>query len=375
MEKKEQATDPAGAFKDAKVVHTLPWNSEAITSVAFVGNDKVAAANKGGDILIWNLSVQDGETPGPVRHLAGHRNEINRILVTPDGKTLISASSDHRVRYWDALSEDGESGTVNLSGFPRAAVIQLNAKPPERPEPVEVKVVVQQATRELPGHKEWVHGLAQTPDGKTLVTGDDKGVVIVWDLPAGKEIRRWRTKYWARALGISPDGKTVAASEYNSLRSPEKEKDSYRAFRLWNVETGEPKLDLSKDIKETMAAVKYSADGKWLAVCAGHSGEEKPKGKVMLLDPETGKMVRELAPPHLLGATDLAFHPDGQHLFSSGRDQLVKIWQLEDGNYVRDFGQAKERGDWISALSISPDGRLLAAADMKGQIVVYSLNG
>ena len=374
MEKKEQASEPAGAFKDAKVVHTLPWNSEALTSVAFVGNDKVAAANKGGDILIWNLSVPDGETPGPVRHLAGHRNEINRILVTPDGKTLISASSDHSVRYWDALSEDGESGTVNLSGFPRAAVIPLNAKPLEPPEPIEVKVVVQKATRELTGHAEWVHGLAQTPDGKTLVTGDDKGVVIVWDLPAGKELRRWRTKHWARALGISPDGKTVAASEYMSLRSPDKEKDSYKAFRLWDVETGEPKVDLSEEIKETMTAVKYSADGKWLAVCVGGSGQEKPQGRVMLLDPGTGKMIRELKPHHLLGATDLAFHPDGKHVFSSGRDQLVKVWQLEDGEHVRDFGEAKERGNWISGISISPDGRLLAAADMAGQVVVYFLS-
>jgi WD40 repeat protein len=374
MENKEQAPDPAGAFKDAKVVHTLPWNREALTSVAFVGNDKVAAANKGGDILIWNLSVQDGETPGPVRHLAGHRNEINRIIVTPDGKTLISASSDHTVRYWDALSEDGESGTVNLNGLARAGVIQLNVKPPEPLEPVEVDVVVQKATRELNGHKEWVHGLAQTPDGKTLVTGDDKGVVIVWDLPAGRELRRWQSKYWARALGVSPDGKTVAASEYFSFRHPDKEKESYRSFRLWDVETGEPKLDLSKDIKETMTAVKYSADGKWLAVCAGDSGQEKPPGKVMLLDPETGKMIRELAPPHLLGATDLAFHPDGKHLFSSGRDELVKIWQLEDGKHVRDFGEAKERGNWISGISISPDGRLLAAADMAGQVVVYALN-
>jgi WD40 repeat protein len=51
----------------------------------------------------------------------------------------------------------------------------------------------------------------------------------------------------------------------------------------------------------------------------------------------------------------------------------VKIWQLEDGKHVRNLGEPKKRGDWISSISISPDGRLLAAADGAGQVLVYSL--
>jgi WD40 repeat protein len=361
-------------FAHAKVIHSLPWNSEALTSVVFIGNDQVAAGNKRGDILTWNLPVPDGKTPVPARRLMGHTNEINRLLVTPDGKTLISASSDHTVRYWDALSEQGESGTVVLNdGIPRGGVIPLVVKLPDLPEPIEVNVILQKPIRELNGHEDWVASLTQTPDGKTLVTGDDKGIVIVWDLPAGKELRRWQTKYWARALGVSPDGKTVAASEYVVLRHPEKEEDPYRAFRLWEVEAGKPKVDVSKDIKDTMAAVTYSADGKWLAVGVGGGVGPEQKGAVTLLDPATGEKVRELTPHHELGATDLAFHPDGKHLFSAGRDQHVKIWLLEDGQHVRNLGKPKKRGDWISSISISPDGRLLAAADMAGQVLIYSL--
>ncbi len=361
-------------FAHAKVLHTLPWNSDALTSVAFIGNDKVAAGNKRGDILVWNVSAPDGKTPDPVRLLAGHTNEINRILVTPDGRTLISASSDHTVKYWDALSDQGEPRTVVLNdGIVRAGVIPLVVKLPDLPPPIEVKVVAQKPIRDLTSHNEWVHALTQTPDGKTLVTGDDQGIVIVWDLPAGKELRRWQAKYWARVLGVSPDGQTVAASEYVCLRHPEKENDPYRGFRLWEVDAGEPKIDLSEDIKETMAAVTYSADGKWLAVGVGGGVGPEQKGTVMLLDPATGKKIRDMTPHHELGATDLAFHPDGRHLFSSGRDQHVKIWQLEDGKHVRDLGTPKKRGDWISAISISPDGRLLAAADMAGKVLIYSL--
>ena len=373
MAKKEQKPETTGPFANAKVLYKLPWSRDAITTVAFIGNNKVAAGNRRGNILVWDLAAGESETLDPARYLVGHTNEINRVRVTPDGKTLISVSSDHTVKYWDALSDQGEPGKVVLNGVVPKSVVPLNAKALKAPEPIEANVVVQKPTRELTGHKEWVHGLALTPDGKTLVTGDDKGVVIMWDLPTGKERRRWKVEYWARAMDVSPDGKTLAVSEYFSFRHPEKEKTSYRRFRFWDTETGKPKLDLSKEIKETMSTVKYSADGKWLAACVGNSGQEKPPGKVMLIDPVTGKVIRECAPPHKTGAIGLAFHPDGKHIFSSGRDQLVKIWQLADGKHVRDFGKVKERGNWISDISISPDGHLLAAADMSGKVMIYSL--
>ena len=75
--------------------------------------------------------------------------------------------------------------------------------------PIEAKVQVHKFARELTAHKEWVLGLSMTPDGKTLLTGDDKGQVILWDLPAGKEVRRWKTKGWAWGLAIAPDGQSA----------------------------------------------------------------------------------------------------------------------------------------------------------------------
>jgi len=361
------AAQPA-PFADAKVIHTLPWNSDVVTAVAFIGNDKVAAGNKRGDILIWNLPSGD-ETPDPVRRLLGHTRAINRLLVTPDGKTLISASNDRTVKLWDALSDAGEPGTMVLNdGVPLKGVVEKVAKLPDSLPPRVAKVIVQKPLKELTGHKEWVQGLSQTPDGKRLVSGDDQGVIIVWDLPAGKELNRWQVKNWVRGVGISPDGKTVAASQHVPYRDKIKVMPS---FHLWDADTGKMKLDLTKEITGGMTAIAYSPDGKWLAMCRGNV--EGP-GKVTLLDPSTGMKIREFKPDHSNGANDLAFHPDGKHLFSAGRDQLVKVWQLEDGKLVRDFGKFVERGYWITSIAISPDGRLLAAADdNERKIVIYSL--
>ena len=361
-------------FADAKLAWTLPWDADWVTSVSFVGNHRIAAANKVGDILVWSLPPVSAETSGvkaplPERHLAGHTNEINRLLTTPDQKTLISASNDRTIKYWDMANDQGAKGVVILNARARE---NAQAKKKKEIPAVEAHVFVQKPARELLGHKDWVLGLSLSQDGKTLVSGDDKGVVIVWDRPAGAEVRRWKLTGWAWGLGVSPDGKTALISERIPLIF---DSGARTALKLWNVETGQVKADLSKDVKERMAAAAYSADGKWLAVCRG--GEANGlSGKVTLLDPATGKKLRETTPGHLDGATDLAFHPDGKHIFSSGRDTLVKIWRVEDGKHVRDLGTGRggQFKDWICAIAISPDGRLLAAADMAGQVQIWSLS-
>jgi WD40 repeat protein len=368
------ATSPlhaqAPAFADAKLVWTLPWDADWVTAITFVGNNRVAAGNKLGDILVWNLpDVADAKTPPPpVRRLVGHTNEITRMLITPDQKTLISASNDRTIKYWDMTADNGDAGLVVLN---ERARYEAESRKKKMPDAVEVKVQVQKHSLELLGHKDWVLGLSMTPDGKTLVTGDDKGIVIVWDRAVGKEIRRWKLTGWAWGLGVSPDGKAVTISERIPLVF---DSGARSGLKIWNAETGEVKADLSKEIKERMCSAAYSPDGKWLAVCRG--GEANGlSGKVTLLDPATGKKIRETNPGHLDGATDLAFHPDGKHIFSSGRDTLVKIWRLEDGKHVRDIGQGRggQFKDWICAIAISPDGKRLATADMAGMVHVWAL--
>ncbi len=158
-------------FAEAKVLHALPWNSDVVTSVAFLGNDKVAAANKRGDILIWNLPASGEKSLGPARRLVGHARSVNRLLITPDGKTLISVSNDHTVKIWDALKTEGEPGKIVLNdGIVRVGVSEKVAKLPDPPAPITANVVLQKPTHELTGHTDWIWGLAVSRDGKPRIT-------------------------------------------------------------------------------------------------------------------------------------------------------------------------------------------------------------
>lgn len=356
-------------FADAKLLWSLPWDVDWVTAVSFVGNDRVAAGNKLGDILVWDLpKTATDKAPMPSRRLAGHTNEINRMVITPDQKTLISASNDRTIKYWTMQETGGEPGKVILN---TRAIDEAESRKKKLPALLQTAVTVQKCSQELLGHKDWVLGLSLSRDGKTLLSGDDKGEVIVWDALTGKQMRRWKMKGWAWGLGISPDGQTALIAERIPLVF---DSGSQTGLKIWNVQTGQVKVDLGKEIKERMAACAFSPDGKWLACCRG--GEASGlAGKITLLDPATGKKIRETSPGHLDGATDLAFHPDGKHLFSAGRDTLVKIWRLQDGKLVRDLGKSRggQSKDWICAISISPDGTRLAAADMAGQVHIYAL--
>jgi WD40 repeat protein len=76
----------------------------------------------------------------------------------------------------------------------------------------------------------------------------------------------------------------------------------------------------------------------------------------------------------MYGATDLVFHPDGKHLLSAGRDTTVKIWSVPDGKLVKELGRPRggQFKDWFHAVAVSPNGRRIAAADMAGQVQVWT---
>ena len=83
-----------------------------------------------------------------------------------------------------------------------------------------------------------------------------------------------------------------------------------------------------------------------------------------------------MSPGHKLGVTAVHFHSDGQHLLSSGRDTVVRIWQIADGKLVKTLGQSRggQFSDWIHDFALSPDGKWLAAADMGGFVQVWRLS-
>ena len=57
---------------------------------------------------------------------------------------------------------------------------------------------------------------------------------------------------------------------------------------------------------------------------------------------------------HVSKVESVAITPDGKYIVSGGRDDTLKLWNLETGKEVRTF--AGHTG-WIKSIAITPDGK------------------
>jgi len=386
----------------------LPFEGEWPTAVTFLGSHRrLAAANQEGTVLVWDLpespvavkvkddsgkEVDGFETPPPVRRLEGHTNSVTKMVASPDGDTLVTASLDHTLRIWDLKSAPTGTGEIVLDHRRRERQAQRVEK--DKREALlnapGVSVQTQPAAAVLSGHRDWITALGRSRDGKRIISGDDSGLVIVYDLAERREISRWQCPgiAWIVAAALSSDGQTALISQY---RRHGGEFNNYpAAVRLHNVADGSVKLDIlqtlypnEKNPKYTyqfqyspfvgagLIATAFSPDGKLLAL--GQGGEQSD-AKIHFLEADTGKVVRSV-PSHQSGVTDLTFSSDGTLLFSVGRDTQVRITKVDDGKEIAKLGKPRggQFNDWLSSLSVSSDEHWLAASDISGQIQIWQL--
>jgi len=107
----------------------------------------------------------------------------------------------------------------------------------------------------------------------------------------------------------------------------------------------------------------------WEIWCFARCGALSPNGsllalgsanEVMVWDLQTGREVRRME--HGVWVTSVSFSPDGELLASGGFDGVVRVWEVESGREVR----LLNHGKWVASVSFSPDGRLLASGGRGG---------
>src|SRR5262249_35053188 len=130
-----------------KLLHCFESEPGDRVALATDGRRAVVA---GGSGMIRLLDLEGRKEVYPPR---GHTGPVNGVAFSPDGRHVLSGGyPDKGVRYWDV-----ESG---------------------------------REVSRLQGHRDYVQSVAISPDGRRGLSGGVDSQILLWDLAAGKVLRR-----------------------------------------------------------------------------------------------------------------------------------------------------------------------------------------
>jgi WD40 repeat protein len=356
----------AGTLKEVGVLQS---NTGLVLSVAF-GPDgtMLASGNEDGTVRLWDvahgeeIAVLEGHTPRD-----GGLSWVRSVAFSSDGQTVVSGGEDGTVRLWDVAQRKavavltGHLGPVSSVAFsPDGQMVAsggLNAlvKGSYRVQDSTVRlwdVKQHQPIGVIGFHESQVLSVAFSPDGRTVVSGDMKGTIRLWDgtprwMPGPVIAILQGHTDGITSIAFSPDGRMIASGGYDGT------------VRLWEVKgwrevaiLGEHgKVPDRRGYTNGMLSVAFRPDGQILASGGGLDQT------VRLWNIAQRKAVVVLE-EHMNEVASIAFHPDGQMLASGGLDQTVRLWNIAEGKMMAILRGHTGR---ISSVAFSPDGKLLAS--------------
>lgn len=243
-----------------KLLETLDGHGEDIQALAFSPDGKLlASASDDYTVKLWNM-------PGGslARTLEGHELQVIDLAFTPDSKTLVSISWDHFMKFWDpqdgslvrevevetslnrvAVSPDGRTIATGTTGGrlqtwnADGTLIETVDLTPDSPASIDAlvyspdgKTLVAGTTistvevvnaddlttiESLTGHRNYVEGAAYAPNGEMFATGALNGGIKIWNAADNSELYEVEAYGGVNGLDFSPDSNLLASTSSSEV--------------------------------------------------------------------------------------------------------------------------------------------------------------
>ena len=198
----------------------------------------------------------------------------------------------------------------------------------------------------LGSHGESANELAVFPDRQRVASVGDDGMLQIWRIDSGENLRSINTGEKAlHSVAISPDGSTVATGSTE--------------VQLWNVAAGTREMLLTEH-EANVEAIAFSPDGDRIVTASRYD--------LLRLFSRTGELLREVEDSGR--HESMEFVQDGTRLLipsridNDRREGIIRLWRSDLSAVERDFTPDLERGiSNYTLASASPDGSYYAFSE------------
>jgi WD40 repeat protein len=205
-----------------------------------------------------------------------------------------------------------------------------------------------------------LYGAIFSPDNSFLAVGSEIGIWL-HDPETLQERGFIEGRGIGRRFDFSPDGSLIAFPERIDGKSKIRFWDLRQNRKVGALEVGE----------FPVGPISYSPDGEHIALV------NDDDNTISIWNVKTKRL--QLPPlAHQNPVCYIRFSPDGKLLASSGEEDVVRVWDVRNGNLVWKF-KVKQRpqigGRYYYAphISFSPDGKLLAVGDWGQEITIWDV--
>jgi WD40 repeat protein/tetratricopeptide (TPR) repeat protein len=310
---------------------TLPHDG-VVNSASFSPDGRlVVTASSDRTARLW-----ESRTGKPVATLT-HESKVNLASFSPDGRRIVTISNERTARLWDSstgkeIAPLHKAGNVNSVSFSPDSRLVIAASGDRTMRLWESDTGKEVATLDS---EDKVTSASFSPDGRLIVTASPEGAARLWNSSTRNVVVTLPHGGGVNAASFSPDGRLVLTASTD------------RTARSWEASTGKPVATLRHE--GWVDSASFSPDGRLIVTTS-------PDWTARLWNSRPGKTVATLR--HGGDVSSASFSPDGRLVVTASKDWTARLWESSTG---RELATWRHEG-WVRSASFSPDGRLVVTA-------------